>query len=164
MILGSIIYIGIRKYSTSLLWMLVGAVLYAAIFHLKLSVLDGSIYSFSIINDPLLYIQGVLLDVLLAFMIAAAIYGLIIITPHKPIAQATTLSFGLTVVTMLLTLLPALYYIIVNGFVIGRALPDFGLLYICMLSLVQVIIIGISGLTLTGLFAGLSTILHCRRK
>jgi len=160
LILGLLVSLGYIKRSTYLFWMLVDAIVFLVVFHLKFSIMDDSPYSFSIISDPLLFILNMAYNTLLSLMVGAIIFGLAIkIFRNLPIRVAN-LEFIYTILVMLMASLPALYYIVMYGPVIGLVLPDISLLFRCMLSLVQILVIGIGGLVLTGITVAVAGLIH----
>jgi hypothetical protein len=63
------------------------------------------------------------------------------------------MNLGFTSIILLVAGAPAFWYFILYGPVIRTIMPDIGLLFRTMLSLLEVMAVGLSGLLLTGISA-----------
>jgi hypothetical protein len=153
-----------KKRDTNILWIMVGTSTYLAAFNIKYSLLDNSPYSFSIISEPLQFILGIAGNTLLAFLIGTVIFGFKVKILYEIPTRILSQMFCYTGITMLLAALPAFYFIILYGKLIGPILPDIGLLFLCMLALVQVMVIGLTGLVFMGSIMGAAGIIRHYRK
>jgi tetrahydromethanopterin S-methyltransferase subunit C len=74
------------------------------------------------------------------------------------------LTLRFTALVVIVAGAPSFWYLILYGMTIQTILPDIGLLFRGMLSLIQVMTVGLSGLILTGISAAIyALIVHDRR-
>jgi hypothetical protein len=152
-LLGAFLYICFRKRSQEMLPILAGSIVFLIVFHLLYSVIPGLPYSFSIITSPESFILDAIVKTFISYLLAAVTAGIIIRIRHEPPPSLLTLNLKFTALMMLVAGAPSFWYLVLYGVTIKTVLPDIGLLFRGMLSLVQVMTVGLSGLILTGLSA-----------
>ena len=134
-------------------WMLLAALVYVALFNLRYAVIDGRTYSLSSVasaNDLILY-AGVTAALALAFTWLLLAVALRLARRTRTDAVAVTLHW--TLLTLAVAGLPAVVSFVFNGPVVGWTLPDFGSFFLGFLAVLQMLFIGLGGLTLAGLTA-----------
>lgn len=139
------------KRSRDVAFLLGGAVLYIILFNLRYAVLSGRTYSLSSVvsaNELIMYSAiTVLIALALSWLVTSLISGAFRRAPR--LAAETAL--GLTFVTMYLLSLPVLWSLALNGGLVTWTLPDFLSSFLLFLSLIQILIVAVLGLALTGL-------------
>jgi hypothetical protein len=152
------------KRGRHLAWLLGGAILYLFLFNFRYGVLDGRTYSLSSVisaDELLIYCA---LTALLALVIAwlAVVLGL------KPFRWgprgASQLVLSLTLVTAYLLLLPVLWSFVLNGTLVTWTLPDMTSMFLGFISLIQILVVAIVGLMLTGLSVLVAALVSARQR
>ena len=151
LILGAILFFNRKSRISEILPMLAGSIAFLLIFHILYSLVTGLPYSFSIISSPESFILDAALKTVVAFLLAAVTAGIIIRIWRENLSSILTLNLKLTALVMLVAGAPALWYLVLYGPIIHTVLPDIGLLFRGMLSLIQVMTVGLSGLIFTGI-------------
>jgi hypothetical protein len=139
--------------SRDVAWLLAGAVLYVILFNLRYAVLDGRTYSLSSVtsaNDLIFYCA---ITALLALAISWLLTSLGAGAFRRGPRQASGWALALTFVTIYLLSLPVLWSFFLNGVLITWTLPDMASLFLAFLSLIQILVVAVAGLLLTGLTA-----------
>jgi len=141
------------KRGRDLAWQLAGAVLYLILFNLRYGILDGRTYSLSsvISADELLLYCAV--TALAALVIAWLVASLALKLFRRRPLQASQLVLGLTLLTAYLVSLPVLWSFALNGVLVTWTLPDMASMFLGFISLIQILVITVAGLALTGLSA-----------
>jgi hypothetical protein len=142
-----------RYRSRTVLWLLGGAVLYAVLFNLRYAVLDKRTYSLSSVssaNDLILYCA---ITAALALLVAWLVVLLSQRAFRGGASQAASLSLGLALVTIYLLALPVLWSFLLNGALVTWTLPDFASTFLAFLSGIQILIVAVLGIVLTGVGA-----------
>jgi hypothetical protein len=134
-------------------WLLAGAVLAVALFHLRYAVLAGRTYSLSSVTSSDDLIAFVAITGLLAFVVSWAVTAFPLRTFQGGPGRAATLTVALALVTVYLLSLPILWSYALNGLFVTWALPEFGSLFLALVSGVQVLAVAAGGVMLCGVAA-----------
>jgi hypothetical protein len=134
-------------------WLLAGAVLAVALFHLRYFVLAGRTYSLSSVTSSGDLISFVAFTGLLAFVVSWLATAFPLRTFRGGPGRAASRTIALALVTVYLLALPVLWSYAINGLFVSWALPDFGSLFLAMISGIQVLAVAAGGLILCGLAA-----------
>lgn len=152
-LIAAAVFIFIRSRSKAKMWWLAGGLLAAALFHLRFAVLDGKPYSISGVTgqmDLILYV-AVTTAICLLFGWLAAAFGSRLFK-NKPFdAAENTLAFIYT--SLALLMLVVLVHFTLNGALVGWMLPEMYTSFIALISLIQMLITALVGLTLVGVSA-----------
>ncbi len=144
-------------------WLLGGTLLYMGLFNLRYAVLSGRTYSLSSVasaNELILYgAVTAAVSLLLSWLVAAAGLRLWRRGPRK--VAELTLASALTIVYLLA--LPILAGFALNGLLVGWTLPDFTSMFLAFLSGLQVLVVALFGIVLTGVAAAVTWGLRKRR-
>jgi len=142
-----------RYRSRTVLWLLGGAVLYAVLFNLRYAVLDKRTYSLSSVTGA----TDLILYCAVTAAVALLIAWLVVLLGRKAFqggaGQAASLTLGLALVTIYLLALPVLWSFLLNGALVTWALPDFASTFLAFLSGIQILIVAVLGIVLTGVGA-----------
>lgn len=164
LILGAVLFFNRKSRISVLLPMLAGSVSFLLFFHILYSLITGLPYSFSIITSPESFILDAVLKTAISFFLAAVTEGILVKIWHETPSSIVILILKFTALVMIAAGAPSFWYLIVYGTTIHTTLPDIGLLFRGMLSLVQVMTVGLSGLILTGISAATYALIgHYRR-
>ena len=134
-------------------WLLGGAVLAVALFHLRYAVLAGRTYSLSSVTSSDDLIAFVAVTGLLAFVVSWVVTAFPLRTFQGGPGRAANLTVALALVTVYLLSLPILWSYAINGLFVTWALPDFGSLFLALISGIQVLAVAAGGLLLCGVAA-----------
>jgi hypothetical protein len=134
-------------------WLLAGAVLAVALFHLRYAVLAGRTYSLSSVTSSDDLIAFVAVTGLLTFAVSWVVTAFPLRTFQARPGRAASLTIALTLVTVYLLSLPILWSYAFNGLFVTWALPEFGSLFLGMISGVQALAVAAGGLILCGVAA-----------
>jgi hypothetical protein len=134
-------------------WLLAGAVLAVVLFHLRYAVLAGRTYSLSSVTSSADLIAFVAITGLLAFVVSWVVTAFPLRTFQGGPGRAATLTVALALVTVYLLALPILWSYAFNGLFVTWALPDFGSLFLGLISGVQALAVAAGGLILGGVAA-----------
>jgi len=134
-------------------WLLAGAILAVALFHLRYAVLAGRTYSLSSVTSSDDLISFVALTGLLAFAIAWVVTAFPLRTFRSAPGRAAALTVALALVTIYLLALPILWSYAINGLFVTWALPDFASLFLALVSGIQVLAVAVGGIILCGVAA-----------
>jgi hypothetical protein len=134
-------------------WLLAGAVLAVALFHLRYAVLAGRTYSLSSVTSSGDLISFVAITGLVTFVVSWVVAAFPLRTFRGGPGRAASLTIALALVTVYLLSLPILWSYALNGLFVTWALPDFGSLFVALLSGIQVLAVAAGGLILCGVAA-----------
>jgi hypothetical protein len=134
-------------------WLLAGAMLAVALFHLRYAVLAGRTYSLSSVTSSDDLIAFVAVTGLLTFAVSWVVTAFPLRTFRSGPRRAASLTIALTLVTVYLLSLPILWSYALNGLFVTWALPEFGSLFLGMISGVQALAVAAGGLILCGVAA-----------
>ena len=137
----------------SVAWLLAGAVLALALFHLRYAVLAGRTYSLSSVTSSDDLISFVAVTGLLTFAVSWVVVAFPLRTFQGGPGRAARLTVALALVTAYLLSLPILWSYARNGLFVTWALPDFGSLFLALISGIQVLAVAAGGLILCGVAA-----------
>ena len=143
----------LRKMSRELAWLLGGGALFVALFNLRYAVLDGRTYSLSSVvsaDELILYCAT---TALIALLIGWLVTSLGLKAFRGGPRQASELALGLTFTTVYLLSLPVLWSFVLNGALVTWTLPGMGSMFLAFIALIQILIVAVLGLVLTGLTA-----------
>jgi len=142
-----------RYRSRTVIWLLGGAVLYAVLFNLRYAVLDKRTYSLSSVTGA----TDLILYCAVTAAVALLIAWLVVLLGRRAFqggaGQAASLTLGLALVTIYLLALPVLWSFLLNGALVTWALPDFASTFLAFLSGIQILIVAVLGIVLTGVGA-----------
>jgi hypothetical protein len=164
LMLGVFLYFSYKSRSTKTLPMLAGSIVFLLIFHILYSLITGLPYSFSIITSPESFILDAVFKTVISYLLAAIITGILVRIWRETSSSSVMLTLMFTALVVIVAGAPSFWYLILYGMTIQTILPDIGLLFRGMLSLIQVMTVGLSGLILTGISAAIyALIVHDRR-
>lgn len=145
-----------------LLWQIVGAVIYLALFHASYYLFEDRTYSLSSVlsaNDILSVGAG---TAAVAFLIACAIILWLSGALRNGGAAAASAAFGTAVTTIAIVGIPALVGYAINGATITWTMPEFMLSFFTFLTLLQLVGIAASSLVVAGVAAAAGLMLSGR--
>lgn len=136
-----------------------GALLYLFVFNLTYLVIGPGAYSYSTIVTELSFI---VINGIISLLSIILVWLLLVFPDRKRISSADLAAESgiFSILTAAITLLPVVVHWVWDGMFVTWALPNLLFHYIALLSLVQVIFIGSSGL----IFAAVSLIINRRKK
>ena len=134
-------------------WLLAGAVLALALFHLRYAVLAGRTYSLSSVTSSDDLIAFVAVTGLLTFVVGWVVTAFPLRTFQAGPGRAASLTVALALVTVYILSLPILWSYALNGLFVTWALPEFGSLFLGLISGVQALAVAAAGLILCGVAA-----------
>lgn len=141
------------KRSKTVLWLLIGAILYILVFNLRYAILDGRTYSLSSVvsqNDLLIFnAVTAAIAIGVAWLATMLILGAFRLRPRR----AAQLSLAQTFMVLFLLAIPILWSYVLNGAIITWTLPDFASMFMGFISLVQSLMVAALGLVLAGMTA-----------
>ena len=152
------------KRGRDMVWLLAGAILTVILFNLRYGVLDGRTYSLSSVisaDELLLYCA---ITALAALVIAWPVVSLVLKLFRRGPRQASQLVLGLTLLTAYLLSLPVLWSFVLNGTLVTWTLPDMASMFLGFISLIQILVVAVVGLALTGLSALIAALVSPRRR
>lgn len=138
------------------LWMLLGALAYLAVFNFRYAVLDGRTYSLTSVDSESWLIQYVAITCLAALVAGWLVAMLGLKAFRKTPRQAAGLSLGSIWFILYLLLLPILLNFAMHGASITWTLPEFYVLFLALLAIIQSLFVAAGGLLLTGLASGIA--------
>jgi len=142
-----------RKRGRTVGLLLGAAVLYVILFNLRYAVIDGFTYSLSSVigaNELIIYTAVTAA----AALVIAWIAGMIVLKAFQQgPSGAALMSQALVWVILFLLSIPVLISYWMNGILVDLTLPDFGSSFLGFQSLLQILVVGVLGLLLTGLAA-----------
>ena len=150
----------LRRRGRTVAWLLGGAVLSAALFHLRYAVLAGRTYSLSSVTSSGDLITFVAVTALLAFFLGWLVFGFGMRIWRGAPGVAARLTLALALTTVYLVALPILWSYAVNGLFVTWALPDFGSLFLALISGIQVLAVAAGGILLCGVAALIARLAH----
>ena len=137
------------------LWLLAGAVLYVLLFNLRYAVIDGRTYSLSSTESA----AWLIVYSATTAAVAGSIGWLIPMFGRNAFKagprEAAGVALGYIWVAIYLLSLPILFSFALNGISVTWTLPEFYTLFLCLLSLIQIVIVASVGLVLIGISAGI---------
>ena len=148
--LGAVIYGGFRKRQYSFP-ALAAIAIFLLSFHIFYSVIPKRPYSFSIISSPESFILDSVTWTIVAFLIASIPAAFLVKLWREYPINIVRICLGFTMIILLAAASPALWYFITSGITIQKVLPDIGLLFRAMLSLVQAMTVGVTGLLISAI-------------
>ena len=128
--------------------LLAGAVLYIVLFNLRYALLAGRTYSLSSVTSSGDLISFVAITGLIAFALSWLATAFPLRTFRSAPGRAAGLTVALALVTVYLLALPILWSYALNGLFVTWALPDFGSLFLALISGIQVLAVAAGGVLL----------------
>lgn len=132
-------------------WMIAGVIAYILVFNIKYVLIDHKTYSLSSVIDATNLIASTALTTLLALFVGWLIFVLgTRIYQFKP-RKVADMTMRFVLVTMSFVAIPILIHYFANGAVVTWTLPNFLLAFLGLLFLIQLLVVPIVGLFLTGI-------------
>jgi hypothetical protein len=152
-ILAVLAYLLIRFWKKGMLWKILGALVFLAIFNLVFGLILGKSYSFSIITGAmgfiLLVIEVSLMGFLAAWLFVAFTTRQFRLRPMDSALQ--TLVFVFTTIGVLL--IPIAIHFTLNGALLSWTMPNWYILFFGLLFMIQILAVGVLGILFTGISA-----------
>lgn len=152
-VLGLLIYALWRWRTPQTGWFLLGGLGFTLLFHLAYTLVGGKLYSYSIVASEMALIIANGLATLLSMLLVWVLFYWRLGWHKIGKSKAAWNSLQLVLITIGLTMLPFLVHFAWNGVLVGWYLPVLGLHFLALLSLIQVLFLGISGLVTASLAA-----------
>jgi len=153
-----------RTRGSGLAWLLGGALLYLVLFNLRYAVLDGRTYSLSSVASADELIAYSAVTALLAMLGSWLVTTLGLKAFRRGPRRAGGLVLGLTLLVLFLLSLPVLYSYVLNGVLVTWTLPHMSSMFLGFISLIQMLLVSVVGLLLTGLTALIARFVPSGRK
>jgi len=134
-------------------WLLVGGFLYALIFNIRYAVIDRRTYSLSSVTSAEALIGYVAVTALIAMAVSwlVTFLGSAVYRMNPP--GAALIGLGTSLVIIYLLTIPVLWSFALNGAIATWTLPDFASTFLGFISTLQILVISISGVVLSGFSA-----------
>ena len=139
-----------------LLWLIVGAILFLGLFNLRYLILGNWTYSLSSVPSADELILFTSSSAFIALLVSWLVISLRLGSFRRPPLEAAQLTSNLLLVTIYLLALPVLWSFTLNSATITWTLPDFSSMFIAFISLIQILVVGVFGVVLLGITAGVS--------
>jgi len=146
-------YVLVKKRSSFIAWMLGGAVLYIVLFNFGYAVLAGRTYTLSSVTSASDIIMFTASTTASSLALAWLILGYILKWFKSPPRESAEKVFAFTFITLYLVSLPILWHFALNGALVTWTIPDMASMFMGFLSILQVLVIAVIGLVLTGITA-----------
>jgi hypothetical protein len=156
LILVAILYF---KRDRDLIWMIICAVLFLALFNLRYLVLGKWVYSLSSVPSADELILFTSTSSLIAILVSWLVISLRLGSFRRSPLQASLVTTNLLFVTIFLLLLPVLWSFTLNGVTITWTLPDFSSMFIAFISLMQILVVAATGVLLIAVSALISKLI-----
>lgn len=150
-ILTLIVFALVRMRDRGLAWMLGAALLYILLFNLRYALIDGRTYSLSSVlsaNELILYVAT---TAAIALVISWLVFSLGYKVFKQGPAQAANLVLDWILATLALLAIAVLWNFVVNGILVTWRLPEFLSMFLGFISLLQILLVSVVGLLLTGI-------------
>ncbi len=134
-------------------WLILSALLFSVVFHLRFAVLDARPYSVSGITSATDLVIYVVITSLIALLLALGLYTWRTRLLEKPPLQVFTGTLTLGMAVLYLLLIPVMVHVAVNGFVVTNFIHDLLISFIGLISLIQVLAVSLLAFPLGGLAA-----------
>lgn len=146
--------VGIALYrirGRGLAWMLGGTLLYVLLFNLRYAVLSQRTYSLSSVQSANELILYAAVTAAIALLVSWSVFALgRKVFKQKP-AQAAESVLTWVLVMLAILALPVLWSYTLNGLFVTWRLPEFFSMFLGFLSALQILLVGVIGLLLTGI-------------
>ena len=147
-------YLLILRKDKKVLWLFAGAIFYVVLFNLRFAVIDGLSYSLSSFNEGASYLLIYNITTALISIVPGWLVSMIglraIRLGHR---EAAGIALGYIWFTIYLLALPILLSFAINGLAVTWTLPEWHTLFLCFLSLIQLLVVSTVGLVLIGISA-----------
>lgn len=161
-----IVFLGVllfRNRGKEFIWIISGAILDILLFNLVYVFIGGKTYSTSSFNEGAIYL--IIFNALLAAgaLIVAWLFTMLASKAFKKgpgISVRIVLRFLWCILFLLA--IPIFVSFAINGFVVTWSLPEWHTLFLGLLSLIQILILGVLGLLLVGISALAAKLVHHR--
>jgi hypothetical protein len=152
-LLAGIAYLIWKNWNRNFLWMAIGAIVYAALFHFRYAVIAERTYSLSSVasaDDIINFSLGTaFVSLAIVWWVLFTFLGVFKMEPRR----AAEIVFELTGAVMLLLALPIAWMFALNGPLIGWTLPDMPSMFLGFVCLLQALVIAAAGILLSGVTA-----------
>jgi len=142
------------------IWLAIGALIYVLLFNFRYAVLDGRTYSLSSIESATGFITYMVSTTVVAIVISWLVIMARLNAFRSRPRKAAETSLGLMFMTIYLLALPILVSFAWNGLVATWTLPEFYTIFVALLSFVQIMLIVVAGLLLSGSAALIARFMH----
>ena len=134
----------LRLRGRTVAWLLAVAAFSGALFHLGYAVLAGRTCSpvGTSSGDLITFVAA---SALLAFFLGSLVFGFGLRIWRGAPGRAARLTAALALTTAYLIVLPILWSYVINGLFVTWALPDFGSLFLALISGIQVLAVAVGG-------------------
>jgi hypothetical protein len=150
-ILTLIVFALVRMRDRGLAWMLGAALLYILLFNLRYALIDGRTYSLSSVLSANELIGYVAATAAIALVISWLVFSLGYKVFKQGPAQAANLVLDWILATLALLAIAVLWNFVVNGILVTWRLPEFLSMFLGFISLLQILLVSVVGLLLTGI-------------
>lgn len=130
--------------------LLLAAVIYTTLFHVFYLVIGPKLYSFSVVKSQVYLIMNNGLAALIVYILVWLLFRR---SNNFKNNRLLTAIYGLrlSLILIAVTLIPVIIHLVWNGYNPGWMLPLIGLLYLAIISLVQILFIAVAGLLQAGI-------------
>ena len=129
--------------------LLLAALIYSILFHIYYLLVGPKLYSFSVVkSQPYLILSNGLGALVVFILVWFLVRSYKSINNNK--MQTGLFSLRLSLIVSAITFIPVGVHLMWNGYNPGWMLPTIGLLYLAVISLIQILFIAIGGLLLAG--------------
>jgi hypothetical protein len=139
-----------KNWNRNFLWMAIGAIVYALLFHFRYAVIAGRTYSLSSVAsaDDIINFTAMtaIISLAIPWWVLFTYLGVFKMTPRR----AAEITFELTFAVLLLVSLPALWSFALNGPLVGWTLPDMGSMFLGFICILQALVVAAAGILLSG--------------
>lgn len=146
--------------SKYLAWLIAGAVVFLAVFHIYYSVILGRTYSLSSVDSA----EGLLASVGLGSALPFLLGWVVVILGNGSLKTAPRNIFihslSYTWIALYLLCLPVLWSYTLNGHLVTWTLPDFSSAFLGFLAMLQMLFVGLLGLAISGCSAVLASVVR----
>lgn len=163
-ILAALIIFWVRNTRNGSLWWISGGLVFMGLFNYRYAMWDQKTYSLSSITGVTEFIIYAAVTAAVALMIAWLIAALGKRVFWLKPADAALSTLGFIVSVMGIAGIPVLWHFFLNGALVTWTLPDYLSMFLAMLGLIQILVVAVEGVLLTGITAGLSALAHRTKK
>lgn len=152
-VLAALAYLLIRFWKKEMVWKVLGAVVFLAVFNLIFGLILGKSYSFSIVTGATGFILLVVEVSLVAFL-AAWLFSAYASRQFKLCPMDSALhTLGFTLVTIGVLLIPIAVHFAINGALLTWTMPNWMIFFFGLFFMVQILAVAVLGILFTGISA-----------
>ncbi len=137
-----------RRKNKFLKYWLIGALITLVVFYVRYALIDGKLFSFSVIDTPTAFISYTAITTIIAVIVGYFAMLLIMNPVLKERLDAAQMALGYAFTTIYLLLFPVGWNFWQNGFIPTWTLPRLDAYFLGLLALVIILITAIAGLLL----------------